>query len=62
MTLKMNHLIKIVNSIGKCVKFEEIHIFHMKYLVLTAINPLLNHKKRLVRQETALTINLWNSI
>ncbi len=53
-------LTKIVKCLGKCSLFEGDVVANQRFEVISALKPLLDHKKRLIRQETAQALNLWH--
>lgn len=55
---RMETLKKIINCIGKC---SNIIAGTFKLHVIDGLRPLLNHKKRIIRQEAAMALNIWYS-
>lgn len=50
---------KIIYCIGKCRDYEE--SASLKYIVISDLKPMLDHPKRIIRQEAAKALNIWHS-
>lgn len=51
---------KVILCLGKCHTLEQGKNF--KNLIIDGLKPMLDHHKRIIRQETAQALNIWYSI